>query len=52
MARREDYGRFQWALALTTIIEMLMDSGLGPVTIREVARDRVGADRLFRNVSA
>jgi O-antigen/teichoic acid export membrane protein len=46
----EDYGRFQWALALTTIIEMLMDSGLGPVTIREVARDREGADRLFRNV--
>jgi O-antigen/teichoic acid export membrane protein len=46
----EDYGRFQWALALTTIIEMIMDSGLGPVTIREVARDRVGADRLFRNV--
>ena len=27
-----------------------MDIGLGPVTIRAVARDRDGADRLFRNV--
>jgi len=46
----EDYGRFQWALALTTIVETLMDIGLGPVTIRAVARNREGADRLFRHV--
>jgi O-antigen/teichoic acid export membrane protein len=46
----DDYGRFQFALALTQIIENLMDIGLGPVTLRAVARDRDGADRLFRNV--
>jgi O-antigen/teichoic acid export membrane protein len=46
----EDYGRFVFASALTTIIETIMDSGLGPLTIREVARDREGADRFFRNV--
>ena len=46
----DDYGRFQFALALTTIVETIMDIGLGPVTIRAVARDRDGADRLFRNV--
>jgi O-antigen/teichoic acid export membrane protein len=46
----EDYGLFQWALSLTTIVETLMDIGLGPVTIREVARDRPRADQLFRDV--
>jgi O-antigen/teichoic acid export membrane protein len=46
----DDYGRFSFALALATIVEMVMDSGLGSVTIREVARDRTQADRLFRNV--
>ncbi len=46
----DDYGRFNYALALTTIIETIMDIGLGPVTVRAVARDRAGADRLFRHV--
>ena len=46
----EDYGRFGFAFALTTILETIMDSGLGALTIREVARDRQGADRLFRHV--
>jgi O-antigen/teichoic acid export membrane protein len=45
-----DYGRFSYALALTTIIETIMDLGLGPVTVRAVARDRATADRLFRHV--
>lgn len=45
-----DYGRFSFALALATIIETVMDIGLGPVTVREVARDRDGAGRFFRNV--
>jgi O-antigen/teichoic acid export membrane protein len=45
-----DYGRFSYALALTTIIETIMDIGLGPVTVRAVARDRATADRLFRHV--
>ena len=46
----DDYGRFMFALSLVTIVEMVMDIGLGPVTIREIARDRRGADRLFRDV--
>lgn len=45
-----DYGRFQFALALATIIETVMDVGLGHVTVREVARDRPGAGRLFPHV--
>jgi O-antigen/teichoic acid export membrane protein len=45
-----DYGRFSWALALTTIIETLMDLGLGHVTVRTVARDKTTADRFFRHV--
>jgi O-antigen/teichoic acid export membrane protein len=45
-----DYGRFSYALALTTIIETIMDIGLGPVTVRAVARDRGAAGRLFRHV--
>jgi O-antigen/teichoic acid export membrane protein len=45
-----DYGRFQFALTLTTIVETVMDIGLGPVTVRAVARDKTAADRLFRRV--
>ena len=45
-----DYGIFQYALALTTIVETIMDIGLGPVTVRAVARDRSSASRLFRHV--
>jgi O-antigen/teichoic acid export membrane protein len=45
-----DYGRFSYALALTTIIETIMDVGLGQVTVRAVARDRASAGALFRNV--
>jgi O-antigen/teichoic acid export membrane protein len=45
-----DYGKFSFALALATIVETVMDIGLGPVTVREVARDRDGAGRFFRNV--
>jgi O-antigen/teichoic acid export membrane protein len=46
----EDYGRFMYALALTTIIETVMDIGLAHVTVRAVARDREGAPALFRHV--
>ncbi len=46
----DDYGRFNYALALATIVETLMDIGLGPVTVRAVARDRNTAGRLFRHV--
>lgn len=45
-----DYGRFNFALALTTIVETIMDIGLGHVTVRAVARDRANAARLFRHV--
>ena len=45
-----DYGRFSYALALTTIVEMIMDSGLGPVTVRGVARDKGSASRFFPHV--
>jgi O-antigen/teichoic acid export membrane protein len=46
----EDYGRFMYALALTTIIETVMDIGLAHVTVRAVARDLEGAPALFRHV--
>jgi O-antigen/teichoic acid export membrane protein len=46
----EDYGRFMYALALTTIIETVMDIGLAHVTVRAVARDREAAPALFRHV--
>src|SRR5689334_991544 len=46
----DDYGRFSFALALATIVETIMDIGLGPVTVREVARDRDAAGPIFRNV--
>jgi len=45
-----DYGRFSYALALTTIIETIMDIGLGHVTVRAVARDQAAAGGLFRHV--
>ncbi len=45
-----DYGRFSYALALATIIETVMDVGLGHVTVRAVARDRSAAARIFRDV--
>ena len=46
----DDYGRFRFALALTTIIETIMDLGLSQITVRSVARDRTSADRLFPQV--
>jgi O-antigen/teichoic acid export membrane protein len=45
-----DYGRFRYALALTTIIETVMDSGLTQVTTRTVARGRETASTLFEHV--
>ena len=45
-----EYGKFSFALALATIVETLMDIGLGPVTVRTVARDGEGAGTLFRHV--
>ena len=33
----DDYGRFSYALALTTIVETIMDLGLSQVTVRSVA---------------
>ena len=45
-----EYGKFSFAIALATIVETLMDIGLGPVTVRTVARDGEGAGTLFRHV--
>jgi len=45
-----EYGKFSFAIALATIVETLMDIGLGPVTVRTVARDGAGAGTLFRHV--
>jgi len=45
-----DYGRFSFAIALTLIVETIMDIGLGPVTVRAVARDKAGASQLLRHV--
>ena len=45
-----DYGRFSYALALTTIVETLMDLGLSQVTVRAVARDQAAAGHLFPKV--
>ena len=45
-----DYGRFSYAVALSTIIETVKDVGLGPVTVRAVAREQSAAGRLFRHV--
>jgi O-antigen/teichoic acid export membrane protein len=46
----DDYGRFSYAVALTTIVETIMDLGLSQVTVRSVARDKGSADRLFPQV--
>ena len=45
-----DYGRFSFALALTTILETIMDIGLSQVTARAVARQKDTAAQLFRHV--
>jgi O-antigen/teichoic acid export membrane protein len=45
-----DYGRFSYALALATILETVMDVGLGHVTVRAVAREREQAGRIFQDV--
>src|SRR5262245_41237638 len=45
-----DYGRFSYALALTTMVETVMDIGLGPVTMRAVARDKKQASWVFSRV--
>src|SRR5260370_4109886 len=45
-----DYGRFRYALALTTIVETVMDVGLGHVTVRAVARAKADAGRLLGDV--
>ena len=39
-----DYGRFRYALALTTIVETIMDLGLSQVTVRTVARDQAAGE--------
>jgi O-antigen/teichoic acid export membrane protein len=46
----EDYGRFVYAIAVSTIIETVMDIGLAHVTVRAVARDRDSAATVFRHV--
>jgi O-antigen/teichoic acid export membrane protein len=46
----DDYGRFSYALALTTIIETIMDLGLSQITVRSVARDPTSAATLFPHV--
>ena len=45
-----DYGRFSYALAVATIVETVMDVGLGHVTVRAVARDTSSAPSLFRHI--
>jgi O-antigen/teichoic acid export membrane protein len=45
-----EYGKFSFAIALATIVETLMDIGLGPVTVRTVARNAEGAGPFFRHV--
>jgi O-antigen/teichoic acid export membrane protein len=46
----DDYGRFSYALALTTIVETVMDIGLSQVTTRAVARQKESATQLFQHV--
>jgi O-antigen/teichoic acid export membrane protein len=46
----DDYGRFFYAIALSTIVETVMDIGLAHVTVRAVARDRDSATAVFRQV--
>jgi O-antigen/teichoic acid export membrane protein len=45
-----EYGKFAFAIALATIVETLMDIGLGPVTVRTVARDAEGAGTFYRHI--
>ena len=45
-----EYGKFAFAISLATIVETLMDIGLGPVTVRTVARDSAGAGTFFRHI--
>lgn len=45
-----DYGRFSYALALATVVETVMDIGLGSVTVRLVARDRSRSVAVARTV--
>lgn len=45
-----DYGRFSFALALATILEVTMDFGLKEVVTRNVARDRSVAAHLVSHV--
>ena len=45
-----EYGKFSFAIALATIVETLMDIGLGPVTVRTVARDAEGAGTFYRHI--
>jgi O-antigen/teichoic acid export membrane protein len=45
-----EYGKFAFAIALATIVETLMDIGLGPVTVRTVARDADGAGTFYRHI--
>ncbi len=44
----EDYGAFQWAIALATVAEVFMDFGLHQVTIRSIAKAPADAGRIFR----
>ena len=46
----DDYGRFNFALALTTIVETVMDIGLSQVTTRTVARQKETAAQFFQHV--
>jgi O-antigen/teichoic acid export membrane protein len=46
----DDYGRFSYALALTTILETVMDIGLSQVTTRTVARRQEYAAEFFQHV--
>jgi O-antigen/teichoic acid export membrane protein len=46
----DDYGRFAWAFALTTIIETVMDAGLGQLSVRATGRDKDWADGAFGHV--
>jgi len=46
----DDYGRFAWAFALTTIIETVMDAGLGQLSVRATGRDKDWAGGAFGHV--
>ena len=46
----DDYGRFAWAFALTTIVETVMDAGLGQLSVRATGRDKDWAGGAFGHV--